>query len=246
MKLGVNIDHVATLRQARYRSKQVVMPWAEPDILEAARAVKRGGAHGLTAHLREDRRHIQDQDVWVLRRRGGLPLNLEMAASPEILKIALKVCPDEVCIVPERREEVTTEGGLDVLRGGRQLLKSVEALRKRGILVSLFIAPDLRQIRAASRSGAEFIELHTGAFAEARDAAGRRKELARLKRGVELAISLGLRVNAGHGINYSNIAWIRKLPALETLNIGHSIVCRALTFGLERAVRDMLGRMKGA
>lgn len=244
MKLGVNIDHVATLRQARYRSRGWVATGAEPGILEAARAVKRAGAHGLTVHLREDRRHIQDADVWLLRRKGGLPLNLEMAASPEILKIALRVRPEEVCLVPERREEVTTEGGLDVRRGGARLLKTIAALRHGGVTVSLFIAPDPRQIRAAAASGAEFIELHTGAFAEARSSSALRREVKRLRDGAELAVSLGLRVNAGHGINYTNIRRIRKIPHLETLNIGHTIVSRAIAVGMEKAVREMLQEMR--
>ncbi|MBI4024587.1 MAG: pyridoxine 5'-phosphate synthase [Verrucomicrobia bacterium] len=244
MKLGVNIDHVATLRQVRYRSRRKVSPWAEPCLLDAVRAVEQAGAHGITIHLREDRRHIQDQDVWTARRLARLPLNLEMAASPEILRIALKVRPAEVCIVPERREEVTTEGGLDVVRAGTRLRRTVSALQEKGIVVSLFIAPDPAQIRAAAATGAEFIELHTGAFAEARNAAQQAKERTRLKRAAELAVALGLRVNAGHGIRYTNVGSILKVPHLETLNIGHSIVSRAVMVGLQQAVREMLQRMQ--
>ena len=244
MKLGVNIDHVATLRQARYLSYRTLIPHAEPNLLEAARIVQKAGAHGITIHLREDRRHIQDADVWAIKRANLLPLNLEMSNNPEILKIALRVKPDEVCIVPERRQEITTEGGLDVIRGGKQLRKTVDILRNREIMVSLFIIPDSAQIRAAAASGAEFIELHTGAYAEARKPAQRIMEWMRLKDGAELAVSLGLRINAGHGIRYTNIAPILKIPHLETLNIGHSIVSRAIAVGLERAIHEMLECMR--
>ena len=244
MRLGVNIDHVATLRQARYRGYRTVSKFAEPSLLEAAEAVERAGAHGVTIHLREDRRHIQDEDVWTIKKKSRLPLNLEMSIHREVLNIALEVKPKEVCLVPERRQEVTTEGGLDVLRGRKGIQRTVDSLRDRKILVSLFIAPDPRQIRAAAETGSEFIELHTGAFAEVRTQASLRKELKRLKDGVSLATSLGLRVNAGHGIRYTNIHHILKLPHLETLNIGHSIVSRAISVGLESAVREMLRLMK--
>lgn len=219
------------------------MQWAEPCLLEAARAVQRAGAHGITIHLREDRRHIQDDDVWAVRRKVRLPLNLEMSVNPGILRIALSVAPSEACVVPERRQEVTTEGGLDVVGGGRRLQTTIDALREKKIVVSLFIAPDPRQIRAAAATGAEFIELHTGAFAEARAGVKQRAELSRLKQAVDLAVSLGLRVNAGHGIRYTNVELICGIPHLETLNIGHSIVSRAITVGMEQAVREMLRGM---
>ncbi len=239
MKLGVNLDHVATIRQARYRNFRAMASRAEPDLLEAARAAERGGADGITLHLREDRRHIQDADVWMIRRRCRLPLNLEMALDPEILRIALRVSPDEVCMVPEKRQEVTTEGGLDVIRSGARLRKAIDALHRRKILVSLFIAANAGQIRAAAGSGAEFIELHTGSYAEAKVGRARARELKRLKTGSDLAHALGLRVNAGHGINYQNIGPVLKLPYVETLNIGHTIVSRAIMVGIEQAVREM-------
>jgi pyridoxine 5-phosphate synthase len=244
MKLGVNIDHVATLRQARYRTQRRVEVWAEPHLLDAARAVERAGAHGITLHLREDRRHIQDDDVWLMKRHCRLPLNLEMAANLEILGIVLRVRPKEVCIVPERRQEVTTEGGLDVLRGGKRLQRCITALQKKDVLVSLFIAPDERQIRAASKSGAEFIELHTGSYADAHAQPRRKKEISRLLQGAALAVSLGLRINAGHGLRCANLKPILRIPGLETLNIGHSIVSRSIMIGLEAAVREMLQTMR--
>jgi len=239
MKLGVNIDHVATLRQARYRGHGAVAPWAEPDIVGALHSVERGGADGITFHLREDRRHIQDADVWTITKHARLPLNLELSTEDDIVRVALKLGPQEACIVPERREEVTTEGGLDVMRGGRRLAKTILSLQKRGIVVSLFIAPDPPQIRAAAAAGATFIELHTGAFAEARSPSRVARELRRLERGAEIAHSLGLRVNAGHGLRYTNVELVRSIPRLVTLNIGHSIVSRAVTVGLEQAVREM-------
>jgi pyridoxine 5-phosphate synthase len=244
MKLGVNIDHVATLRQARYRGYRTVVPHAEPNLLSAAHTVKKAGAHGITIHLREDRRHIQDQDVWTIKRRARLPLNLELSTTPEIIRIALKVQPEDACLVPERREEVTTEGGLDVIKGGKKLQKAIDTLRKKKIIVSLFIAADPKQIRAAAKTGAEFIELHTGSYAEAHTNAQVKKELKRLKEGSELAHSLGLRVNAGHGLRYTNLKPILKIPHLEVLNIGHSIISRSVSVGLETAIREMLRVMR--
>jgi pyridoxine 5-phosphate synthase len=246
IRLGVNIDHVATLRQARYKSKFKVSEWAEPQLLEAIKAVVRGGAHGLTFHLREDRRHIQDDDIWMIKRSCHLPLNLEMASNPEILKIALKLKPHEVCLVPERRQEVTTEGGLDVIKGGSGLQKTIDALQRKGIKVSLFIAPDFTQIHAAAKTGAEYIEIHTGAYAEAHTKTKQRNELFRLMDGAILANSLGLKVNAGHGIKYTNIAPILKMPYLDTLNVGHSIISRSVLVGLEKAVKEMLSLIKKA
>lgn len=214
--------------------------------MDAVRAVERAGAHGITLHLREDRRHVQDEDVWTVRRKSRLPLNLEMALHPEILAIALEVRPEEVCIVPERRLEVTTEGGLDADGNRRRLVAAIRKLHQRAIGVSLFIGPERKQIRAAADCGADFIELHTGAFAEAPDASRRKKEWRRLRDGAEQARAAGLRVNAGHGINYANIREIGALPHIETLNIGHTIVSRAVQVGMEPAVRELLRRMRGA
>jgi pyridoxine 5-phosphate synthase len=243
LKLGVNIDHVATLRQARY--KNAATTGAEPDPVQAARAVERAGAHGITVHLREDRRHIQDRDVRRLRRSIRTRLNLEMADVPAIVAIAERIRPDEVCLVPEKRQEVTTEGGLDVAAAAPSLKRTVARLQRAGISVSLFIDPSPKQIRAAAATGAEFVELHTGAYANCRDrksAAGALKKLADAAR---LSHQLGLRVNAGHGLNYANTpALCRVVPHLETLNIGHSIVARAVFVGLLQAVREMLAAMK--
>jgi pyridoxine 5-phosphate synthase len=244
MLLGVNIDHVATIRQARYKDLKKVKLWAEPDLLAAAREVKAAGAHSITVHLREDRRHVQDSDVILLKSKGGLPLNLEMADVPEILRIALKLRPKEVCLVPEKRQEVTTEGGLDVRRQGKALRRAVGRLESSGIRTSLFIDPDLDQIEAAFETGASCIELHTGCFANARTAAGRKSEFNKLARAAHMALIGGLQVNAGHGLNYDNVVWMKKIPGLHTLNIGHSIVARAVFVGLRRAVREMLARMR--
>jgi len=237
LKLGVNIDHVATLREARYRGRER----GEPDPIEAALICEAAGAHGITAHLREDRRHILDRDVRELRDSIKTRLNLEMANSPEILGIALDLKPEIVCIVPERREEVTTEGGLDAAAQWMALADSCKRLNERGIEVSLFITPDPVQIEAAARIGAQFIELHTGAFAEhynrKKDRAG---EIDRLVQCAELAHRLGLSVNAGHGLNYQNLSGLFSVPHLVELNIGHSIISRALTVGLGIAVREML------
>jgi len=237
LKLGVNIDHVATLREARYRGRDR----GEPDPIEAALICEAAGAYGITAHLREDRRHILDRDVRQLRDSIKTRLNLEMANSPEILQIALDLKPEIVCIVPERREEVTTEGGLDAVANWMALADSRMRLNDRGIEVSLFIGPDLDQVEAAAKVGAQFIELHTGAFAEhynrKRD---RADQIERLVRCAELARELGLSVNAGHGLNYQNLSGLFLVPHLVELNIGHSIISRALTVGLSIAVKEML------
>lgn len=230
LKLGVNIDHVATIRQARGTDY--------PDLLEAARCCEAAGADGITIHLREDRRHIQDADVWRLRRECQLPINLEMANAPSIVRIALRVKPAEVCLVPERRQELTTEGGLDVLGQYGAMGKTIAKLQDAGITVSIFIAPDEKQLAAAARLGAPVVELHTGAFANARGAAQRR-ELRQLQHAANFAHSLGLQVNAGHGLSYANISEVLQVPWLDTLNIGHSIVARALFCGLKQAVREM-------
>jgi pyridoxine 5-phosphate synthase len=236
LKLGVNIDHVATLRQVRGTDY--------PDLLAAARLCEKAGAKGITVHLREDRRHIQDGDVYGLRRAISTRLNLEMANVPSIVRIALDVHPDEVCIVPERRQELTTEGGLDLFSSRRTLQEHIRALGRDGIVVSLFIAPDPRQIQAAADLGAPCIELHTGTFCDARGRTAH-AELDRLVAGAEQAHALGLQVNAGHGINLDNVGRILRTPHLDTLNIGHSLVARAVFVGLAKAVRDMLQAMQG-
>ncbi len=241
LRLGVNIDHVATLRQARYRDN-VQAPNAEPDPVAAALIAERAGASGITAHLRADRRHIQDGDIFRLRREITTKLNFEMGNTPEILAIALEVQPADVCLVPENRNEVTTEGGLDCAGQIESLRPTIQKLQAAGIVVSLFIDPDEAQVRASAELGAEFVELHTGAFANALGS-DQLAELDRLSTGATLAHELGLRVNAGHGINYENIVLIRSLPHLEELNIGHSIVSRAVFAGLETATREMLALM---
>jgi pyridoxine 5-phosphate synthase len=235
LRLGVNIDHAATLRQARGT------PY--PDLIEAARLCEAAGAKGITIHLREDRRHIQDRDVYALRKTIATRLNLEMANNPDILAVALDVRPDEVCLVPERRQELTTEGGLDVAGQERRLRPTVLKLQEAGIAVSLFIAPDPRQVEAAARLGAPYIELHTGKFCDTRGAIAR-QELKALCAAARQAHSLGIKVNAGHGINLANVGDILHLPHLDTLNIGHSIICQAVFVGLKPAVRDMLAAMK--
>jgi pyridoxine 5-phosphate synthase len=259
LKLGVNIDHIATVREARYRGRG----FGEPDPAAAALLCEAAGAHGITAHLREDRRHIQDRDVWALREKITTRLNLEMANAPEIISIALKLKPDIVCLVPERRLEVTTEGGLDVVAAEKSLTETRKKMNDAGIEVSLFIAPDAKQIEASARTGAQFIELHTGQFAEQFEAGressveGREPDaspstldarlstdLQRLISGAQQAHALGLKVNAGHGLNYENLPALFRVPHLVELNIGHSIVSRAVFAGLEHAVRDMLALMK--
>jgi len=241
LKLGVNIDHVATIREARYRG----LPHGEPSPVEAAQVCEAAGAHGITAHLREDRRHIQDRDVWKLRETIRTRLNLEMANSPEIIDIALQLRPEIVCLVPERRLEVTTEGGLDVVGNETSLAETRKRMNDAGIEVSLFIAPDPKQIDASARTGSEFVELHTGQFAEHfHDPTKREAELQRLIDGAKQAHALGLKVNAGHGLNYENLATLQRVPHLVELNIGHSIVSRAVFVGLPVAVKEMLALMK--
>jgi pyridoxine 5-phosphate synthase len=241
LKLGVNIDHVATLREARYRGRNN----GEPDPIEAARICEAAGAQGITAHLREDRRHIQDRDIWKLRETIGTRLNLEMANSPEILAIALKLKPEIVCLVPERRQELTTEGGLEVVDNYAALGETGKKLNDAGIQVSLFIAPEAAQVEAAARVGSQFIELHTGRFAEHFHSQPEREiELERLVQAAKLAQSLGLRVNAGHGLTRENVALLHRVPYLVELNIGHSIISRALFVGLAAAVKEMLQVMK--
>jgi len=262
LKLGVNIDHVATLREARYRGRG----FGEPDPVEAARICEAAGAHGITAHLREDRRHILDRDILKLRETVKTRLNLEMANVPEIIAIALRLKPDIVCIVPEKRTEVTTEGGLEVAAAEKSLTETRQKMNDAGIEVSLFIAPDEKQIEASARVGSQFVELHTGQFAEEFHRGWRGglsnpnqsvksqgstesrpidlPELQRLISGAKQAHALGLKVNAGHGLNYINLPALYRVPHLVELNIGHSIVSRAVMIGLEKAVKDMLALMK--
>lgn len=237
LRLGVNIDHAATLRQARYaRDPESIL--VEPDPVEAALIAEKAGADGITAHLREDRRHIQDLDIFRLKDALRTKLNLEMGNTPDILSVALEVKPHDACLVPEHRNEVTTEGGLDCITHRSALAATIGKLHGAGTVVSLFIDPDPAQIRAAADLRAEYIELHTGAFANATGQA-RGEELQRLVAGAQLAHKLGLRVNAGHGLNYANVRELFAVPYLEELNIGHSIISRALLTGLAGAVAEM-------
>ena len=243
MLLGVNIDHVATLRQARYAT-MLDSPNAEPNIIEAALAAKAGGADSITMHVRGDRRHVQEEDVAAVQAACDLPLNFEMASTAEMVGIALKLKPDFVCLVPENRQEITTEGGLDVAGQFESLRVTVETLQKGGSKVSMFIDPDEAQIRASADIGAEMIELHTGCFANS-SGAEHDAEIARLVEGAQLGQDLKLQVNAGHGINYRNITELFVVPHLVELNIGHSLVSRSITVGLEQAVREMHEAMAG-
>ena len=234
--LGVNIDHVATIRQARHT--------VEPDPIAAAVLAELAGAEGITVHLREDRRHMQDRDVKILRETVRTHLNLEMAATDEMVAIALDVKPDYVTLVPERREEVTTEGGLDIFGQLDRITEVVSMLQSAKIPVSLFIDSEVNQIQASAKTGAKFIELHTGRYAEAKGD-DQAKELYQLKLGCELAIELGLRVNAGHGLTYWNVYPVAQLPGMEELNIGHTIISRAVLVGIERAVQEMKQAIRG-
>ena len=238
VKLGVNIDHVATLRQVR-RVRY-------PDVLQAALAAERGGADGITVHLREDRRHIQDGDVELLRAKLSTKLNLEMAATEEMVRNACTVRPADVCVVPERREELTTEGGLDVAGQVSTLANVTRRLRAAGIRVSMFIDPDVRQIDAAQRGGADAIEIHTGTYADAEAPAARQAELDRIRRAAEHARIAGLIVNAGHGLTLDNVGPIAAIAVVNELNIGHSIVADAVFVGIEEAVRRMKARIRAA
>jgi pyridoxine 5-phosphate synthase len=231
IRLGVNVDHVATVRQAR-RAK-------EPDPVAAAVLATLGGADGITVHLREDRRHIQDRDVLVLRETVTTRLNLEMATAEEILAIALAVKPDEATLVPEKRQELTTEGGLDVLANEKAVRSTIDRLRTGGIHISLFIDPDLKQIDASKRFGTDAIEFQTASYSEALGAAAVSHELEKLRIATAHAKSLGLHVHMGHGLNYWNVQPIVRIPDVEELNIGHSIVSRAVLVGMERAVQEM-------
>lgn len=236
-KLGVNVDHVATIRQARGGS--------EPDPVTAAAMAELAGADGITVHLREDRRHIQDRDVMLLKRTVQTRLNLEMAATDEMVGIALKVVPDYVTLVPEKRQELTTEGGLDVVNHRQSLARQIDLLQQAGIVVSLFVDPDLEQIKACARVKADYIEIHTGTYCEAR---GKEvpAELAKLEQAIKAGKKLGLGVNAGHGLNYQNIRPVLALGGIEEYNIGHSIISRAVLVGMDRAVREMAELVHGA
>jgi len=236
-RLGVNVDHVATVRQARRT--------VEPDPVTAAALAELAGADSITVHLREDRRHIQDRDVEILRRTVKTRLNLEMAATDEMVGIALRLRPDSVTLVPEKRAELTTEGGLDALQQRQLLQKPIELLRQAGIIVSLFIDPDLEQIKTAHRLGADVIEIHTGNYCEAATAELRRSELGRIEAAVRGGRKLGLGISAGHGLDYRNINAVVALGGIEEYNIGHSIVSRAVLVGMERAVREMVTLVRG-
>jgi len=242
LRLGVNIDHVATLRQARYAT----MPEsknAEPEPIFAASICERAGAGGIVAHLRADRRHIQDRDIERLRQNIMTKLNLEMGNTEEIIDVALRIVPDEVCLVPEKREEVTTEGGLDVIGHRKGLENTIKRLHAGGIRVSLFIDPTLKQVDTAAEMGVEMVELHTGSLANAFTEKIQKEELELLRAAARAASESHLQVNAGHGINYKNIALIHQIPNLTELNIGHSIVSRAMSVGLGAAVKEMLAAM---
>ena len=243
--LGVNIDHAATLRQARYRDAgRTCGGVVEPDPVSVALLSEEAGADGITVHLREDRRHMQEEDIRRLRASIRTRLNLEMACTDFMVDFALSVKPDYVCLVPESREEVTTEGGLDVAGNAARVAEVTATLTRAGIAVSLFVDPELRQINASADAGAPLVELHTGAYANAWHGPSREDELLRLRRAADLAAGLGLTVNAGHGINYHNIAGIVTVPHLHELNIGHSILSRALLTGMGEAVRTMKARMQ--
>ena len=232
MKLGVNIDHVATLRNAR--------GGIEPSVLDAALICEMAGATAITVHLREDRRHIKDDDVLNLKKNLKAKINLEMAATDEMQKIAMDVVPYSCCIVPEKRQELTTEGGLDVISKKDKIKELINALHSKGIIVSLFIDPDKNQVKAAADAGSDYIELHAGAFANAFGCEEQDVEFNKLKDAAEYARNLGLKVNAGHGLNYENVSLMNKIEGLCELNIGHSIVSRAIFVGLEMAVKEMI------
>lgn len=231
-RLSVNIDHIATIRQARKGS--------EPDPVAAAVLAELAGTAGIIAHLREDRRHVQDRDLRLLREVVQTKLNLEMAATEEMQRIAVQVRPDITTLVPEKREELTTEGGLEVATRVPTLKDFIAKLRETGITVSLFIDPEDGQVAASKKAGADWVEIHTGAYANARPGKDREREYARIAEAAKLAASLGLRVGAGHGLNYSNVGSIARLPEVEELNIGHSIISRAALVGMDRAVREMI------
>jgi len=231
LKLGINIDHVATLRQARGTKY--------PSVVEAALRAEQAGADSITLHLREDRRHMQDEDIFAIRPLLQTKMNLELAATDEMIVIASRVKPQDVCIVPERREERTTEGGLNVKESYDHLHRATQTLTQQGSRVSLFIAPDLGDIDLAKKMGAPVIEIHTGRYADAENEVTKQKELKRVKEAAAHALSLGLIVNAGHGLHYHNVNLIAEIPGIEELNIGHAIVAHALFVGWDNAIREM-------
>lgn len=235
MKLGVNIDHIATLRNAR--------GGVEPSIIEAAKIALKEDILALTMHLREDRRHIKDEDLHNVKKLGA-KINLEMAATKEIQKIALDIVPYSVCIVPERRQEITTEGGLDVYSQKEYLKEFIKPLKEKGILVSMFIDPDIKQVEASSYIGADYIEMHTGSFSNAFEKGEYKDELEKLKIAAKYAQNLGLKVNAGHGLNYDNVYLMKEIDGLCELNIGHSIISKAVFVGLSNAIKQMLELIK--
>lgn len=235
-KLGLNVDHIATVRQAR--------GGIDPDPVTAAAMGELAGAEGITIHLREDRRHIQDRDLEVLRRTVKTKLNLEMAATDEMVGIACQVKPEQCTLVPEKRQELTTEGGLDVITNLATIKQATTNLHKSGIIVSLFVDPTSEQIKASKASGADAIEIHTGSYAEARDELSRQRELAAIRNAIALGNELGLTVHAGHGLNYVNILPLTTIDGIEEFNIGHSIIARAMLVGLDRAVRDMVALIR--
>ncbi len=236
--LGVNIDHVATLRQARGTRY--------PEVMQAALVAEQAGADGITVHLREDRRHIQDRDVMLLADTLQTRMNLEMAVTDEMLLLAEKLQPECCCLVPERREELTTEGGLDVASEPARISEACERLAEAGVIVSLFIDPDPMQLEAASEAGAPFVEIHTGAYADAPNEALAATELRRIASAVEYGLELGLGINAGHGLHYHNVQAIAALPGMNELNIGHAIIARAVFSGLHQAVADMKALIRDA
>ncbi|KRT66604.1 MAG: pyridoxine 5'-phosphate synthase, pyridoxine 5-phosphate synthase [Candidatus Dadabacteria bacterium CSP1-2] len=231
-RLNVNIDHVATVRQAR--------GGIEPDPVFAAYLAELAGANGIVVHLREDRRHIQDRDLRILRQTVKTKLNLEIAPTREMMEIALEVKPDMVTLVPEKRQEITTEGGLDVLANTKQLLRVVGDLKGKGLFVSLFIDPDIKQIKSAKVTKADMLEIHTGGYTEAKIYDKREKEFKKIEEAVKTTLEQGLKVAAGHGLNYINVKSISSIVGIEELNIGHSIIARSVFVGVERAVREML------
>ncbi|HIS82284.1 pyridoxine 5'-phosphate synthase [bacterium] len=236
MLLGVNIDHVATLRNAR--------GGVEPSVIDAARISEENGATSITTHLREDRRHIKDEDVYTLTKTLTTKLNLEMAMADDIQKIALEIKPHSICLVPEKRQEVTTEGGLDVAGQLSKVTEFIKPLLDAGIIVSLFIDPDEEQVKASAKTGAQFIEMHTGTYSETFGTEKEEAEFHNLKNAAKLAQSLGLKVNAGHGLNYENVHRMHEIPGLVELNIGHSIISRAVFTGLGEAVSKMTELIK--
>ncbi len=235
-KLCVNIDHIATLRQARGEKF--------PSVTQAAKIVEKTGCAGVTVHLREDRRHIQDKDVSDLRKILKTKLNLEMSINKDIVDFVLKVIPDEVTIVPEKRQELTTEGGLDVIKYKCRLKEIIKNFHQKGITVSLFINPDFKQINSAKETGADFIEIHTGHYASAKNKRKIEKEFVKIKKAVYFAKKIGLRVNAGHGLNYDNVKRVAQIKEIEDLNIGFSIIARAVFTGLENAIKEMLKKIE--